>query len=63
MVILRESGHPPIGNYTFERVPVSGEIISIRQMDQAVYFEVAAIEHVITDPGKPADVFVTVKRR
>jgi hypothetical protein len=37
MVILRESGHPPIGNYTFERVPVSGEIISIRQMDQAVY--------------------------
>lgn len=62
MVLLREHGIGALGTYTFEHLPRIGDTINVRQADKNTYFQVADVEHVITDPGKSADTIVVVKR-
>jgi hypothetical protein len=61
-ILLREHLHGPIGAYTFEQVPRIGETIHLRHTEKNTYFEVTDVEHVVTDPAKPADVNISVKR-
>ena len=61
-ILLREHLHGAIGAYTFDQVPRIGETINLRQTDKSTYFEITDVEHVVTDPAKPANVTVSVKR-
>jgi hypothetical protein len=61
-ILLREHNHGALGAYAFAEVPRIGETINLRQTDKSTYFQVFDVEHVLTDPTKPASVNVSVKR-
>ena len=61
-LLLREHLHGAIGAYMFEQVPRIGETINLRHTGKSAYFEVTDVEHLVTDPTKPANVTVSVKR-
>ena len=47
---------------TFEELPRIGDTINLRQMNKSTFFEIVVVEHLVTDPTKPADVAITAKR-
>ena len=51
-----------LANYRFEHLPRVGDTINIRQAEKSAYFQVSEVEHVVTDPEKPAAAVVVVKR-
>lgn len=61
-VLLREHGLGVIGAYIFGESPRIGETINVRQADESAYFVVIAVEHLVTDPAKPASLIASVKR-